>query len=102
VLSIVESSSGVAFWIHVTPRSRREKVRGTHGDALKVHVTAAPVDGAANAACVAALAGALAVRRRDVEMDPASKGRRKRVRINGDPGALGARIRELAAGEDGQ
>ncbi len=102
VLSLRESADGVGFWIHVTPRSRHEKVAGSHGDALKVSVKAAPVEGAANAACVELLARALDVRRADVKMDPAARGRRKRVRINGEPAALCLRLRQLAGDETGQ
>jgi uncharacterized protein YggU (UPF0235/DUF167 family) len=44
-------------------------------------VKEAPVEGAANAACVRVIARALGVGRDSVELDPASKGRRKLVRI---------------------
>jgi len=93
------SSKGVAFWIHVSPRSSRAEVGGSHGEALRVAVAEAPVGGAANTACVRALARALGVRRGAVDLDPASKGRRKRVRVAGDADTLAARLRELAAGK---
>ena len=41
----------------------------------------APVEGAANTACVRAIARALGVGRDAVTIDPASKGRRKLVRV---------------------
>jgi len=94
---LVHTDSGVAFWIHVSPRSRRPAVGGTHGDALRVAIREPPVDGAANQACVRALAGALDLRRSAVDLDPGSTGRRKRVRIEGDPAALSARLEGLAA-----
>ncbi len=75
VLSLRESADGVDFWIHVTPRSRHEKVAGLHGNALKLSVKVPPpVEGAANAACVQLLARALKLRRADVEMDPPVEG----------------------------
>jgi uncharacterized protein YggU (UPF0235/DUF167 family) len=92
-------SRGVAFWIHVTPRARRKGVGGTHGDALRVAVAEPPAGGAANAACARALARALGVGRGAVELDRASRGRRKRVRIAGDAVALAARLQELASGD---
>ena len=92
-----KSPEGVACWIHVTPRSRRERVGGTHGEALRVSVGAAPVAGAANAACVEALARALRVRSRAVELDPGSRSRRKRVKVVGEAGPLARRLEELAA-----
>jgi hypothetical protein len=79
--SFRRSSDGVSFWIHVSPRAARERVGGLHGDALRVAVKEAPVEGAANAACVRAIARALGVGRDAVTIDPASKGRRKLVRV---------------------
>lgn len=87
---------GLAFWIHVTPRAQREAVGGRRGDALRVCVQAPPVAGRANAACVEALAQAFGIKRRDVELDPNARGRRKRVRLIGDVQALEERLRELA------
>jgi len=81
-LSLRRSSDGVSFWIHVSPRASRERVGGLHGDALRVAVQEPPVEGAANAACVRAIARALGVGRDAVSIDPASKGRRKLVRVS--------------------
>ena len=87
----------IVFTIHVSPRARHDQVGGVHDGALRVSVTAAPADGAANAACVQALSRALGVRPTDVELDPHSKHRRKRVRISGSPDAVGATLGTLAA-----
>jgi hypothetical protein len=100
VLRISQISGGVAFWIHVIPRAKRPAVGGCRGDALRVAVAAPPADGLANAACVQALAKALRVKRSEVELDPGSKGRRKRVRVMGTPAVLEARLGELAAAKD--
>ncbi len=94
---LARTESGVAFWIHVSPRSRRPNVGGIHGDALRVAVSEPPVDGAANEGCAKALARALGVRRAAVALDPASTGRRKRVRIDGDTEALAERQVGLAS-----
>lgn len=91
-----EAPGGVCFWIHVTPRATRERVGGVHGGALRVAVREPPVEGEANAGCVRALARALGVGRGDVDLDPGAKGRRKRVRVAGDPAALEASLRALA------
>jgi uncharacterized protein (TIGR00251 family) len=99
VISLARSPEGIGFWIHVTPRARRERVGGVHGDALRVSVSAAPLEGAANRACAAALAEALGVRRSAVELDPGARGRRKRVRVSGDAASLEQRLLELAAAE---
>ena len=70
---------------------------GSHGDALRVAVRQPPVEGAATAACVQALAEALGVVKSAVILDPGARGRRKRVRVEGDPLRLEERIRILAA-----
>ena len=87
---------GLAFWIHVTPRARREAVGGRHGDALRVAVKAPPVGGKANAACVEALAEAFGVERRDVEIHTGARGRRKRVRVTGETRALEEKLQKMA------
>lgn len=90
------AAAGIAFWIHVSPGARREAVGGAHGDALRVAVQAPPVEGRANAACIEALAAAFGVKRGAVALDPAARGRRKRVSIAGEPGALAAQLATLA------
>jgi uncharacterized protein (TIGR00251 family) len=99
--ALARTESGVAFWIHVSPRARRPKLGGIHGDALRVAVSEPPVDGAANEACARALARALGVPRAAVVLDPASSGRRKRVRIEGDAERLAAGLLGLASGSLG-
>jgi uncharacterized protein YggU (UPF0235/DUF167 family) len=91
----------VAFWIHVTPRARREQVGGLLGDALRVVVCAPPVDGEANAACGRALARVLECKRGEVWLDPAARGRRKRVFVRGDAADLTRRLRALAVAGPG-
>jgi len=75
----------------VQPRASRTRVVGAHGGRLKIQLAAPPVDGEANAALVAFLAGELGVRRPDVEILRGDAGRRKTVRIRGaDAGRLAA------------
>lgn len=84
------------FWIHVTPRARREVIGGCHGDALRVAVKAPPVSGKANRACVILIAEALGLPRSAIDLDPGARGRRKRVRAHGDPRRLALRLHSLA------
>jgi uncharacterized protein (TIGR00251 family) len=103
-LSLRRSSDGVSLWIHVSPRASRERVGGLHGGALRVAVQEPPVVGAANAACVRAIARALGVGRDSVSIDPASKGRRKLVRIRVSEERIAAveqALREHAGERDG-
>ncbi len=96
-LHVESGPDWVGFWIHVTPRARQESIRGCHGDALRVAVKEPPVGGKANRACQALLAQALGVPRAAIDLDPAARGRRKRVRAHGDPEQLRIRLGALAA-----
>src|ERR1051326_7344765 len=51
MFSIREDSTGASFAIRVHPRARNNVVTGELGDALKVSLTAPPVEGKANEAC---------------------------------------------------
>ncbi|HMF39702.1 MAG TPA: DUF167 family protein [Polyangia bacterium] len=78
---------GLVFDIQVVPRASRVAVGPAIGDRLRVAVTAPPVDGAANAAVVEALAAAFGVRRAAVSIVRGETGRRKTVRIEGGSSA---------------
>ncbi|HEX5814161.1 MAG TPA: DUF167 domain-containing protein [Methylomirabilota bacterium] len=70
--------------VRVQPRASRAGIAGWRPDgALGVRVTAAPVDGAANAAVGALLAEALGVRVSAVEIVRGATGRDKYVRVAG-------------------
>jgi uncharacterized protein YggU (UPF0235/DUF167 family) len=77
----------------VTPRAGRAAVGGVRDGELVVRVTAPPVEGAANEAVIAALAGALGVARRDVRLEAGTRGRSKLVSA---PVAARARLERLA------
>ena len=77
----VEESVTVA--VHVLPRASREEVAGLYGDAVRVRLTAPPLENRANEALVRFLAKALGVSRSRVEVTAGRRGRRKVVRITG-------------------
>ena len=65
---IVSDGNGCRIRVHVQPRAKTAEIGGRHGDRLKLRVTAPPADGAANAACIEALAQRLGVRRSAVTL----------------------------------
>ncbi|HEX7029010.1 MAG TPA: DUF167 family protein [Gammaproteobacteria bacterium] len=67
--------------LHVQPRASRDEIAGVHGDALKVRITAPPVDGKANAHLVRYLADEFGVPAGAVELVAGATGRRKLFRI---------------------
>jgi uncharacterized protein (TIGR00251 family) len=80
-------SDACTIRIRVIPRAGRTEVAGKRGDAVLVRLAAAPVDGAANEALVAFVAGCLERPRRDVAIVAGERGRDKRVRVAGMPSA---------------
>jgi len=81
--SIHESASGVTFAVKVHPRAKKNAVTGKVGDALKVALTAPPVDGKANEACVEFFAKLLKVPRTSVSIAAGQASRNKVIRVVG-------------------
>jgi uncharacterized protein (TIGR00251 family) len=70
--------------IRVQPRAARSEIVGWRVDgSLTIRVTAPPVEGAANAAVAALLAGALQLRPSAVTIEQGARGRDKLVRVAG-------------------
>lgn len=69
--------------LHIQPGARRTEVVGPHGDALKIKLAAPPVEGAANAALLAFLAGVFGVPQRQVILRQGARSRRKIIEIEG-------------------
>ncbi len=82
-LRVQRHGGSVRFNVHVQPKASRSEVAGLHGDALKVRLSAPPVDGAANDALVELLAGLFAVGRRAVRIIAGASSRAKIVEVDG-------------------
>ena len=61
MLAITEKPQGIVFKVFVQPKSSQNIITGLHGDALKIKLTAPPVEGAANKMCLKYLAKCLKV-----------------------------------------
>jgi uncharacterized protein (TIGR00251 family) len=83
VIALSPTPDGITFAVRVIPRAGRTAIAGVRGDALLVRLAAAPVEGAANAALLEALAGALRVPARAVTLVTGQRSRDKVVRISG-------------------
>ncbi len=86
------TATGVRVWVRVQPRASENRIVGLHGDALKVRLTAPPVDGAANAALVELLAGTFGIPARAITIVSGSGSRTKVVEL---AGITGDRVRRL-------
>ncbi len=83
-LKLTETREGaVRFEVAARPRARQSRAVGVRGGALAVTLAAPPVDGAANATLVAALASWLAIPKRDVVLVRGESSRLKLVEIRG-------------------
>lgn len=91
MIPIHENTSGVTFAVKVHPRAKKDAINGEVGNALKVSLTAPPVEGKANAACIEFLAKLLKVPRAWVSIASGERGRSKVVCV---VGLTGAQVRE--------
>jgi uncharacterized protein (TIGR00251 family) len=83
MVDIRETEHGVIFHIHVVPRSAKCEVAGVQGDALKLRITAPPVEGQANTECIRFLSDILGVRKKQVTILSGHKSKKKTVAIEG-------------------
>jgi uncharacterized protein (TIGR00251 family) len=74
-----ETSQGIVLKVFVQPRSAQNMIAGQHGDALKIKLTAPPVDGAANKMCIQYLAKFLKVPKSALEIISGHSSRTKRI-----------------------
>jgi uncharacterized protein (TIGR00251 family) len=80
---VQERGRAVRFTVRVQPRAARSKVDGVHAGALRVRLTAPPVDGAANEALVELLAERLGVPKRAITIVSGATSRTKLVEVEG-------------------
>jgi uncharacterized protein len=87
MIEIAETDSGVVIAVRVAPRASRDAIEGEYrtesGSAMKVRVTAPPVDDRANEAVRRLLAERLKVPVSAVRILAGEKSRTKRVMIAG-------------------
>ena len=83
MIPVHDTSSGATFAVKVHPRSKKNALTGEVGDALKVALTAPPVDGKANAACIEFFAKLLNVPRSSVTIASGQSSRTKVIRVSG-------------------
>ena len=95
-MKIDERDGAVTFLVRVIPRASRNSIEGEYQNALKIRLTAPPLDGRANEAVKRMLAETLKVPVSAVRIVAGEKNRTKRVAIEG---VSRAAIENLAAGK---
>src|SRR4030088_3185434 len=83
MIPIQETAKGVTFAIKVHPRARKNAITGVVGDALKLAITAPPVEGKANQAVIEFFADLFAIPRSSVTIASGETSRNKVLRIAG-------------------
>jgi len=83
MIPIRENGSYATFAIKVHPRAKKNAISGELGDALKLSLTAPPIEGRANEACVEFLANLLKLPRFSVTIASGHSSRRKVIRVVG-------------------
>ncbi len=82
-LIIFEKSDGCFFKCWIQPRSSRNAIVGVHGDAIKIALTAPPVDGKANKELLKFLAKYFKLPKNCVQIIVGESCRNKSILISG-------------------
>jgi uncharacterized protein (TIGR00251 family) len=77
-----EHGTGSLLLLAVVPNARKTEVDGLHDGCLRVRLAAPPVEGKANAALLAWLAGALRLPKRGARLLRGESSRRKQVELD--------------------
>jgi uncharacterized protein len=83
LINIQAHAQGSIVAVHAQPGAKRDAIKGTHGDALRISVIAPPEDGRANQAIAGMLAKALGCREAEITLLSGHSHRSKRFLVVG-------------------
>jgi len=83
LIPIQENAGAVTFAVKVHSRAKKNAITGQLGDSLKIALTAPPVEGKANEACIEFFAKLLKVPRSSVSIAAGQTSRNKVIRVAG-------------------
>ena len=83
MVDLRQRGEDVSFRVRVVPRASRNKIAGIRDGAVRIRLTAPPVEGAANEALVAFLSSVLRVAKRDIALVSGQSARSKVVSVSG-------------------
>jgi uncharacterized protein (TIGR00251 family) len=81
--TVRDTAQGAQFALRVQPRASRNVFAGVMGDAIKLAITAPPVDGKANQAVIEYLADVFRVAKSSIAIISGETGRNKLIAIRG-------------------
>src|SRR6266571_9027081 len=94
MIPVQEGGKGTAFAVKVHPRARKNAITGTVGDAVKLALTAPPVDGKANQAVIEFFADLFEIPRSSVTI---ASGETNSLKVGRDSGASAENVRRRLA-----
>ena len=84
MLKVTKTAAGVTFRVRVQPGANKNEIVGVQQDALKVRISAPPLEGKANKALIQFLAKQLGVKRNQVEIMSGHTSRIKTIHVVGE------------------
>ena len=81
--TVRDTAQGAQFALRVQPRASRNAIAGVMGDAVKLAITAPPVDGKANQAVVEYLSELFQVSKSSIAIVSGETGRNKLIVVRG-------------------
>ena len=75
--------NGIRLSAMIQPRSSNNKVTGIYNNALKIHLTSPPVDGAANKACIRFFSKMLGISPSEISIVQGFNSRNKTIEVTG-------------------
>jgi uncharacterized protein len=96
MIDIKERPQGLFLRVYVQPRASKNQIVGAHQNALKIKLSAPPVEGAANKQCLEVLAKALGISKSTISITGGLTSRHKEICIKPqDPAHLKRMILHL-------
>ena len=83
MISVQQTGDAISFAVKIHPRAKKNAITGVLGDALQVSLTAPPVEGRANEACIEFFAKLLNLPRSSVTIAAGQTSRNKVIRVSG-------------------
>jgi uncharacterized protein (TIGR00251 family) len=81
MVPVIKKSDGVILKIYVQPKSSKNEIAGIHDNAVKIRLTAPPVDNAANEMCIKFLAKTLGIPKSSMDIISGHSSRHKQIFI---------------------
>jgi len=96
MLRITKTNTGATFRVRVQPGASKNEIVGVQQDALRVRISAPPVEGKANKALIGFLAKELGVKKSQIEIVSGHTSRVKTIKVIREGGGIEKKIQTLA------